>query len=84
MKGQHGDEAEHVDEPWARWWRSPERLGSMAAPGPGAEGDAWVSAVVEPRGGRERAWRWHWASPAGAAVQVSSEGCVPAHRVGGG
>lgn len=31
----------------------------------------------EPGGGHEP-------SPTGAAVQVSSEGCLPAHRVGGG
>ena len=68
----------------ARWWRSPERLGTLAAAGPGAEGGAWVSAVVEPRGGGERAWRWARGLPHWSAMRVSSEGCLPAHRVGGG
>ena len=47
-----------MDESRARWWRSLQRLGTVAAARPGAEGGAWVSAVVEPRGGGERDWRW--------------------------
>ena len=70
-----------MDKSRARWWRSPQRLGTVAAARPGAEGGAWVSAVVEPRGGGEPGGG-HEASPTGAAMHVSSEDCVPAQGWG--
>lgn len=61
----------------------PRSSGSWQPPGLGQKEALGFQLWLSP-GEAERAWRWHGASPTGAAMQVSSEGCMPAHRVGGG